>query len=634
MAVLMTPPYQYFSDDNGNPLSGGKIYTYVAGSVNTPKAAYTTAEGDIELSNPIILDSAGRAVIFIEGSYKYTITDSNDVVIRTVDNVTSFTAFTQTTEGFFQSFSGNASQTAFTLSENLGDDEKSILVFVNAGLQQCATNGTFATDTGWTKGAGWTIGAGVATATGAISTAISQTAGVTLVAGQAYIVTMTITRSAGGLAPSVGGTAGTSRTASGTYSETIIAGSDGQIAFTGAGFTGTLDNVTVTPAVSAGYQVQSPAAFTLSSTTLTFAVAPPVGTNNIYVYAPFQLAGAAGAAQVAADAAAASAVSAAADAAQTALDRIATAADRVQTGLDVTSANTSATNAQNYSQSYSGTSTTSLLIATGAKVFTTQSGKLWVAGQQLQIASNANNANYMHGAVTTYSGTTLTMSITDIGGSGTLADWNISISGTRGSTGAAVSDGDKGDITVASSGTVWTIDATAVTAAKMSSGAATNGQVATANGSGAVTYASLPAATTSASGIVELATAAEVATGTDTARTPSVSTMVAHQGIAKAWVTFDASSGTPVILDSYNVSSITDNGVGDFTINFTTAFTNTSYSWALSGRPINAGESYGGYLERTSTPAVGSFRLITSRVGGTVVQADHTYNTAIFWGDQ
>lgn len=309
MPVLMTPPYMYFTDDDGEPLSGGKIYTYIAGTT-TPKATYTTAAGNIQLSNPVILDSSGRAVIFIEGSYKFVITDSDDVTIRTVDNVTSFTAFTQTTEGFFQSFSGTGSQTSYTLSENLGDDEKSILVFIDAGLEQCATNGTFATDTGWTKGAGWTIAAGVATATGAISTAISQTAGVTLVEGQAYIVTMTITRSAGSLAASVAGTSGTARSSSGTYSETIIAGSSQEIAFTGSGFTGTLDNVTVTPAVSAGFQVQSPAAFTLDGTDLVFASAPPTGTNNIYVYAPFQLAGAAGAAQVAADEAEASAAAA------------------------------------------------------------------------------------------------------------------------------------------------------------------------------------------------------------------------------------------------------------------------------------------------------------------------------------
>jgi hypothetical protein len=141
------------------------------------------------------------------------------------------------------------------------------------------------------------------------------------------------------------------------------------------------------------------------------------------------------------------------------------------------------------------------------------------------------------------------------------------------------------------------------------------------------------ASSTTAAGKVELATDAETQTGTDTARVAPVSSLGFHQGAAKAWVKFDASSGTPVISDSYNVTSITDNGVGDFTINFTTAFANANYSWALSGRPINAGEAYIAYLERTSTPSTGSFRMITSRIASSVVPADHVHNTAVFYGD-
>ena len=97
-----------------------------------------------------------------------------------------------------------------------------------------------------------------------------------------------------------------------------------------------------------------------------------------------------------------------------------------------TNAATSETNAENYAAAYSGTSTTALLIETGSKVFTTQADKLWVDGQFLQIASAADASNYMNGTVTSYTGTTLTMDIETIGGSGTLADWNISISGVRG----------------------------------------------------------------------------------------------------------------------------------------------------------------------------------------------------------
>lgn len=74
---------------------------------------------------------------------------------------------------------------------------------------------------------------------------------------------------------------------------------------------------------------------------------------------------------------------------------------------------------------YSSTSTTSLAIATGSKVFTTQTSLAWQAGERVRATSDANAANYMEGVVASYTGTTLTLTIDTIGGSGTLADWSI-----------------------------------------------------------------------------------------------------------------------------------------------------------------------------------------------------------------
>lgn len=107
------------------------------------------------------------------------------------------------------------------------------------------TNGTFASDTGWTKGAGWSIAAGVASAT-LSDAALSQSAAVTLVAGRSYTVTFTATQAAGSVVVSIGGTAGTPRSTSATFTEVIVGGATQEIAFTGTGFTGTLDNVIVT----------------------------------------------------------------------------------------------------------------------------------------------------------------------------------------------------------------------------------------------------------------------------------------------------------------------------------------------------------------------------------------------------
>lgn len=53
---------------------------------------------------------------------------------------------------------------------------------------------------------------------------------------------------------------------------------------------------------------------------------------------------------------------------------------------------------------------------------------------------------------------------------------------------------------------------------------------------------------------------------------------------AKAWVVFDGSAGTPDSTKAHaGVSSITDNGVGDYTINWANAFASTNYAYAISG---------------------------------------------------
>ena len=73
------------------------------------------------------------------------------------------------------------------------------------------------------------------------------------------------------------------------------------------------------------------------------------------------------------------------------------------------------------------TSASSVAIGTGAKTFTVTAGKSFVAGMTLLIADTAApTANTMQGAITSYSGTTLIMNITDIQGSGTKSAWTIS----------------------------------------------------------------------------------------------------------------------------------------------------------------------------------------------------------------
>lgn len=110
-------------------------------------------------------------------------------------------------------------------------------------------DGAFDEDDSWTGGTGWSVAAGVATGTTA-SSDLSQTIDTELTEGASYTVTYTLTRTAGSVTPKVGGTAGTTRSASGTYSEAIVAGTTDVFAFTGAGFSGTIDNVSLAPSAS------------------------------------------------------------------------------------------------------------------------------------------------------------------------------------------------------------------------------------------------------------------------------------------------------------------------------------------------------------------------------------------------
>jgi hypothetical protein len=143
---------------------------------------------------------------------------------------------------------------------------------------------------------------------------------------------------------------------------------------------------------------------------------------------------------------------------------------------------------------YSGTSTTSLSIGTGSKTFTTESGKSWFLGQRLRAASD-DGTLIMDGEVTAYSGTSLTILVDYTEGSGTHADWNIGVTGSRGATGAAggpLVDGDYGDVTVSGSGTVITIDNSVVTNAKLANMAGNSVKVRDASGAGVASDLVIP----------------------------------------------------------------------------------------------------------------------------------------------
>lgn len=151
MAVNLSPVFgvagQVFND-NGDPLAGGKIYTYLAGTT-TPAASYTSSSGSIAHTNPIILDGAGRVpsgeIWLTDGiTYKFVVEDSVSNLIGTYDNLTginsNFVAFTNQQE--IQT--ATAGQTVFTLTTTqYQPGTNSLSVFVD-GVNQYGSGAQYA----------------------------------------------------------------------------------------------------------------------------------------------------------------------------------------------------------------------------------------------------------------------------------------------------------------------------------------------------------------------------------------------------------------------------------------------------------------------------------------------------------
>ena len=85
-------------DTNGDPVSGGKLYTYVAGTTSTAQVTYSDVNLTSANANPVVLDSAGRATIFIGAgtSFKYVLKTSADVLVWEADNISSVPKSTAT----------------------------------------------------------------------------------------------------------------------------------------------------------------------------------------------------------------------------------------------------------------------------------------------------------------------------------------------------------------------------------------------------------------------------------------------------------------------------------------------------------------------------------------------------------
>lgn len=124
----------------------------------------------------------------------------------------------------------------------------------------------------------------------------------------------------------------------------------------------------------------------------------------------------------------------------------------------------------------------------------------------------------------------------------------------------------------------------------------------------------------------------EAATSTTTAATPGV--VQYHPGVAKTWCRYTQDT-TTTINGSYNVTSLTDNGVGDTTITIATDFSNANYGFAAMGNYTDS--SNRGFslvnIYNLSSITTGSLRVFTSS-SATAGAVDFPVVGVVMFGDQ
>jgi hypothetical protein len=256
---------------------------------------------------------------------------------------------------------------------------------------------------------------------------------------------------------------------------------------------------------------------------------------------------------------------------------------------------------------YGGSSATSLAIAnTVTRVFTTQAG-LGYNGSRVRAASTAAPVNYMEG-VCAYSGTTLTMTVDAIGGSGTKADWVFSIAGQPGVAGAGALLAANNLSDVANAAT-----------ARANLGAGT-GNV---SGAGSSVSGNVPSlSNTTATAIVDSGNPAaalptslgqipssnpSTSTVTVTIASPAVVTWTGHGLIANAPVVFSSTGTLPTGITAGTAYFVVGSTITANTFEIATSIANAKAGTAVSTSGTQSGV-HTGSANFTATP--GKFRGI------------------------
>lgn len=133
-------------------------------------------------------------------------------------------------------------------------------------------------------------------------------------------------------------------------------------------------------------------------------------------------------------------------------------------------------------------------------------------------------------------------------------------------------------------------------------------------------------------GTVTIATQAEQEASTSLIAAVTPARQQYHPSACKAWIIFDG-TGTVAIKASYNIASLTDNGLGDYTVAFTTAFSSAFYAVTGYARATGAGTPNIVTGSSITAPAAGSCRITVYNTN-TANLVDSSYVCAMFFGDQ
>ena len=250
--------------------------------------------------------------------------------------------------------------------------------------------------------------------------------------------------------------------------------------------------------------------------------------------------------------------------------------------------------------------------------------------------ADSNNSNYvaLQAAATVSSNLTLTLPTAD-GSNGQFlqTDGSGNLSFGSASTAASALTGN----TLASGVTASSLTSVGTLTSLTVSGSIT-GSIASSNISGALFTLGSTSITRGSTHSTITVTNSRASNFQDSSGNNGSTAVQISQGRAKSWVNFNG-SGTVSIRDSLNVSSITDNGTGDYAVNFSSAMSNSDYSAVVSHNhdtPANGGSNTRQVGLMTGPYGTNGFRITielpNSSVGGS--RSDSNRVTAAVFGDQ